>query len=183
MAVELGVIKQIAYVVDDLDAAIARWVEIVHAGPFFRIDNTRIEDLRYRGQPADAALSLAVGNSGGIQIELIQLMDGAPSVYRELPRGVHHLALLAHDFEADSARLERLGHPLAWSLTLPGICRVRYHDTLASFGHFVELWESTRICAACSRWWRTPLANGTGVIPCAASPSNAPVISASSASS
>jgi hypothetical protein len=143
MAIEHGVIKQIAYVVDDLDAAIARWVEIVHAGPFFRIDNARIEDLRYRGAAASAALSLAVGNSGGVQIELIQLMDGAPSVYRELPRGVHHLALLARDFEADSARLARLGHPLAWSLTLPGICRVRYHDTVATFGHFVELWEST----------------------------------------
>ena len=143
MAVEHGVIKQIAYVVDDLDVAIARWVEIVHAGPFFRIDNARIEDVRYRGASTGAALSLAVGNSGGIQIELIQLLDGAPSVYRELPRGVHHLALLARDFEAESARLERLGHPLAWALTLPGICRVHYHDTLASFGHFLELWEST----------------------------------------
>jgi hypothetical protein len=143
MPIEHGVIKQVAYVVDDLDAAIARWVEVVRAGPFFRIDNARIEDVRYRGRPADAALSLAVGNSGGMQIELIQPRDGAPSVYRELPRGVHHLALLARDFEADSARLERLGHPLAWSLTLPGVCRVRYHDTLTSFGHFVELWEST----------------------------------------
>jgi len=148
MAIEPGVIKQLAYVVDDLDAAIARWVALVHAGPFFRIDNARIEDMRYRGRPADSALSLAVGNSGAIQIELIQPLDGAPSVYRELPRGVHHLALLARDFEAESARLEHLGHPLAWSLTLPGICRVRYHDTLASFGHFLELWERTdRMCS------------------------------------
>ena len=143
MAIEHGVIKQIAYVVDDLDAAIASWVEIVHAGPFFRIDNAQATDMRYRGDGAEAMLSLAVGNSGGVQIELIQLMDDAPSVYRELPRGVHHLALLARDFEAESARLERLGHPVAWALTLPGICRVHYHDTLARFGHFIELWEST----------------------------------------
>src|SRR5438128_2216770 len=121
-----GSFKQIAYVVDDLAAAIASWVEIVHAGPFFRIDNAQATDMRYRGDGAEATLSLAVGNSGGVQIELIQLMDGAPSVYRELPRGVHHLALLARDFEAESARLERLGHPVAWALTLPGICRVRY---------------------------------------------------------
>lgn len=143
MALEHGVIKQVAYVVDDLDTAIARWIEVVHAGPFFRIDNALIEDMRYRGRPAEAALSLAVGNSGGIQVELIQLLDGAPSVYRELPHGVHHLALLARDFDADSARLERLGHRVAWSLTLPGICKVRYHDTLAALGHFIELWEST----------------------------------------
>lgn len=143
MGIEHGVIKQIAYVVDDLDAAIATWVEIAHVGPFFRIDDVTIEDMRYRGAPAHAALSIAIGNSGGIQIELIQQRDGAPSVYRELPRGVHHLALLARDFDMESARLERLGHPLAWSLTLPGICRVNYHDTVRSFGHFLELWEST----------------------------------------
>ncbi len=143
MAVEHGVLKQIAYVVDDLDVAIAHWVEIARVGPFFRIDDVAIEDLRYRGAPAQAGLSIAVGNSGGIQIELIQLRDGAPSVYRELPQGVHHLALLARDFETDSDRLERLGHPLAWSLAIPGICRVRYHDTVRTFGHFLELWEST----------------------------------------
>jgi len=78
-----------------------------------------------------------------VQIELIQQHDGAPSIYRELRHGVHHLALLAADFEQDSLRLAALGHPLAWALTLPGICRVHYHDTLARFGHFLELWEST----------------------------------------
>lgn len=148
MPIEHGVVKQVAYVVDDLDAAMARWVELVGAGPFFRIDNAHIEDVRYRGAPAYTEMSIAIGNSGGVQIELIQLRDGAPSVYRELPRGVHHLAILARDFDADSARLTRLGHPLAWALTLPGICRVHYHDTLAAFGHFLELWESTETMRA-----------------------------------
>jgi len=143
MAIEHGVIKQIAYVVDDLDAAIGRWVEVVHAGPFFRFDGLVIDDMRYRGTPARAGMSIAVGNSGDVQIELIQLDDGAPSVYRELKHGVHHLAFLARDLDAESARLARLGHPLAWSLTIPNVCRVHYHDTMATFGHFLELWEST----------------------------------------
>ena len=143
MAIDHGVIKQIAYVVDDLDTAIMDWVHLVHAGPFFRIDDVVVEGVRYRGASADAKLSIAVGNSGGIQIELIQQRDGGPSVYRELRRGVHHLALLARDFEGETARLERLGHPVAFALTLPGICRVHYHDTLARVGHFLELWEST----------------------------------------
>ncbi len=143
MAVEHGVIKQIAYVVDDLDAAAARWVELVQAGPFFRIDDARIEDMRYRGRPVEAGLSLAVGNSGGVQIELIAPQGDGPTVYRELPHGVHHLAMFAKDFDADSARLSDLGHRVAFELTLPGVCRVRYHDTLAVFGHFLELWEST----------------------------------------
>ncbi len=143
MAIEHGVIKQIAYVVDDLDAAIKRWVEVLHVGPFFRLDGVRVEDLVYRGRPAEAELSLALGNSGGVQIELIAQHGAAPSIYREREHGVHHLAVLARDFEGESRRLERLGHPVAWSLTVPGVCRVRYHDTLAEFGHFVELWEST----------------------------------------
>ncbi len=143
MDIEHGVIKQIAYVVEDLDAAIARWVDVMHAGPFFRLDGIVVEDVRYRGAAVPTKLSLALGNSGGTQIELIEIGNAAPSIYRELPRGVHHLAVLAADFEADSQRLEALGHPAALVLTLPGVCRVRYHDTVAAFGHFLELWEST----------------------------------------
>lgn len=143
MAIEHSVIKQIAYVVDDLDAAIARWVEIVRAGPFFRFDGASVADVRYRGQPAETEVSLALGNSGGIQIELIAPRGGAPSVFREVTRGVHHLAYLARDFDGESERLAALGHAVAFALTLPGLCRVNYHDTLAAFGHFIEIWEST----------------------------------------
>src|SRR5215813_5356792 len=143
MSIAHGVIKQAAYIVDDLDAAIMRWVELVGAGPFFRIERAQVEDVRYRGIPINFEASLALGNSGGLQIELIAPHGEAPSIYRDLPRGVHHLAVLARDFERDSARLEGLGHPVAFALTIPGVCRVRYHDTLAAFGHFLELWEST----------------------------------------
>ena len=143
-----GVIKQAAYVVDDLDAAIGRWVELVGAGPFFRIDRAHVTDVRYRGHAIDAEVSLALGNSGGLQIELIAPRGAGPSIYRELSSGVHHLAILARDFDGESARLERLGHPSAFALTLPGICRVRYHDTVAVFGHFLELWESTETMRA-----------------------------------
>ena len=87
MAIAHGVIKQAAYVVDDLDAAIMRWVEVVGAGPFFRIDGARVEDVRYRGRPIDVEVSLALGNSGGLQIELIAPRGEAPSIYRELRRG------------------------------------------------------------------------------------------------
>lgn len=143
MPIEHGVIKQIAYVVDDLDGAIARWVEVLRVGPFFRIDGAAIADVRYRGQPVAADVSLAFGNSGGVQIELIAPHGEMPSIYRERTHGVHHLAYLARDFEGESKRLAALGHPVAWALTLPGVCRVNYHDTLAAFGHFIEVWEST----------------------------------------
>jgi hypothetical protein len=143
MPLEHGVIKQIAYVVDDLDAAIARWVEVVGAGPFFRIDGARIADVRYGGEQVEADVSLAMGNSGGVQIELIAPRGAMPSIYREQTRGVHHLAYLARDFDGEAKRLTELGHPVAWALTLPGVCRVNYHDTLAIFGHFIEVWEST----------------------------------------
>lgn len=137
-----GVVKQIAYVVDDLDAAIARWVEVLGVGPFFRFDGMRVEASRYRGATLPTEVSIALGNSGGVQIELIAPGTPAPSIYRELGRGVHHLAVLARDFEAESVRLAALGHPEALALELP-VGRVRYHDTVAAFGHFVELWEST----------------------------------------
>lgn len=137
-----GVVKQIAYVVDDLDAAIARWVDVLRVGPFFRLDGMRVADSRYRGATLPTEVSIALGNSGGVQIELIAAGGAAPSIYREGRGGVHHVAVLARDFEGESARLAALGHAEALELQLP-VCRVRYHDTLAAFGHFVELWEST----------------------------------------
>src|SRR5215831_1703046 len=99
MPVPPRIIKQVAYVVDDLDAAIAHWVKVVGAGPFFRLDHARAADVRYRGVPIEGDVSLALGNSGDVQIELIAPHGDGPTIYRELPRGVHHLAMFADDFD------------------------------------------------------------------------------------
>ena len=79
-----GEMRQIAFVVRDLDKALRYWTETLGVGPFFLFRNFIPTDYRYRGEPAPAPhLTLALGFSGDMQIELIQQHDDHPSAYRD----------------------------------------------------------------------------------------------------
>ena len=47
----LNTIRQLGYVVSNLDEAIKYWVEVVGAGPFFIIKHCALREQIYRGQP------------------------------------------------------------------------------------------------------------------------------------
>jgi catechol 2,3-dioxygenase-like lactoylglutathione lyase family enzyme len=79
-----GEMRQIAFVVRDLDKALRYWTETLGVGPFFMLRDFIPVDYRYRGESAPAPrLTLALGFSGGFQIELIQQHDDNPSAYRD----------------------------------------------------------------------------------------------------
>ena len=67
----LGTIRQVAYVVEDLDSALEHWIGILNAGPFFVFEHAELSDQLYRGAASSIDVTLAVGNSGDVQIELI----------------------------------------------------------------------------------------------------------------
>ena len=46
----LHTIRQLGYVVSDLDEALKYWVDVVGAGPFFIIEHCALRDQIYRGQ-------------------------------------------------------------------------------------------------------------------------------------
>ena len=88
-------VRQIAYVVEDMEKALKYWTEYLKAGPFFTLEHAPMENQKYRGGPSNADVSIALGNSGDVQIELIHCENDAPSVYKEFfdagRTGVHHL--------------------------------------------------------------------------------------------
>ncbi|MBX3707823.1 MAG: VOC family protein [Pseudomonadales bacterium] len=132
-----GPVMQNGYLVDDLDRAIAHWVEVMGVGPFFVIPDVRMVDPVYRGQPCAAEISIALANSGDLQIELVLQKNAAPSVYREWldegRLGLHHVGFFVDDIEACVAALpapvERLQHGR-------NFC---YIDTVGHPGTMVEL--------------------------------------------
>jgi catechol 2,3-dioxygenase-like lactoylglutathione lyase family enzyme len=99
-----GPIRQNGYVVRDLDAALAHWTGVMGVGPFFRIADQPLSGFRYRGVPSEAAISVALAQSGGIQIELIQPLDEHPSAFRDFLRagrhGLQHVAFWTGEFDA-----------------------------------------------------------------------------------
>ena len=49
----------------------------------FYIDRVKMDYFRHRGQASNVEASIALANSGDLQIELIQQRNDAPSMYKE----------------------------------------------------------------------------------------------------
>jgi len=116
MTVLPGVVRQIGYVVSDLDAVLASWVDL-GVGPWFVMRGIPIRAL-YRGEPCEVTISMALANSGEMQIELIQQEGDTPSIYTEFLRangpGYHQLAYWTDDFDATMASVRDAGWPVVW---------------------------------------------------------------------
>ena len=138
-------IIQMAYIVEDLHAAIAHWTQKLRVGPWFVLEQFSGVDPVYRGQPSRAQITLAMSFAGHMNIELIQTKNDAPSVYREVVErhgyGFHHWGIATWDFDAAVARYQRAGHALAVGLAVPSGGRVGYMDTTAVLPGFTELIE------------------------------------------
>lgn len=139
-----GVI-QMAYVVADLHAAIEGWTRTLRVGPWFVLERFGGIDPIYRGQPSRAEISLAMSFAGHMNIELIQPMNDAPSVYREMIErrgyGFHHFGVASWNFDEAVAAHERAGHALAFRLAVPSGGRVAYMDTTEVLPGYTEVIE------------------------------------------
>lgn len=112
-----GAIRQIGYVVRDLDAAIAGWLQL-GVGPWFVMRGLAMP-AHYRGRPCRTTISLAMANSGEMQLELIQQEDDTPTAYTEFLAahgpGYHQLAYWTDDFESTMDEIAAAGWPVVWS--------------------------------------------------------------------
>ena len=144
-----GTIRQNGYVIRDIEAALDHWINVLGVGPFFYMEQVKVDDLRYRGQPTDAEASIALANSGELQIELIQLRNSAPSMWRDFlnagHEGLQHFAYWMETPEAMDAALARaaeLGYEIGQSGTVGANGRFVYLRTEAHPGTVVELSEA-----------------------------------------
>jgi methylmalonyl-CoA/ethylmalonyl-CoA epimerase len=120
---ELGLppIDQVSYVVEDVDRALERFEPLF--GPFNVIEST-LEGTLYRGRKADVTLKIAFGRSGGIEIELIEVVAGE-SPHKEFleahGEGQHHVRCVVPALEPVVERAERLGFESIWSHQMPAL--------------------------------------------------------------
>ena len=107
-----------------------------------------LENQVYRGQPGDVDVTLALGNSGALQIELIFQHNDAPSVYKEFldagREGVHHFGMMPVDYKAMCQHYRGLGHEAAFECTVGG-AELTYFDTVDTVGHYIELWDNSDV--------------------------------------
>lgn len=158
----VGGIMQMAYIVEDIRAAIDFWIRDTGAGPFFLLDRWTGDDPVYRGASSTAAVSIAMGFAGHMLIELIQPLDREPSVYREAIErtgfGFHHIGIACADVEATIPEYEARGYNLAFKAGVPTGGNVAYMDGGPEKPGFVELIAVTEgMDAAFTNFWRASL--------------------------
>jgi hypothetical protein len=93
---------QLGYVVRDIEAAMDAW--IAHGvGPWFYVDAVEVDYFRHRGEDSPLRMSVALANSGPLQVELIQQRNDAPSLYREFlesgREGFQHISYWTTDYD------------------------------------------------------------------------------------
>ncbi|MCC6849847.1 MAG: VOC family protein [Deltaproteobacteria bacterium] len=142
MSRRFGVIRQIAFVVRDLERARAYWSDTLGVGPFFVLRELRPDTFRYRGAPSPPpAVTIALANSGDVQVELIQPLDDRPSAYRDFlasgREGLQHVSswLTRAEYDAACARLAAAGVSVAHEgAMMGGGVRFAYFATDAAAG-------------------------------------------------
>jgi catechol 2,3-dioxygenase-like lactoylglutathione lyase family enzyme len=162
-AVFPGPIRQNAYIVPDLDEAIARWLSI-GIGPWVVLPSFAQVDSEYRGVATSPVVSIAFANSGPLQIELIRQEDESPSIYKEFTDGggigFHHIAFWSEDFDATIAAATAAGWPVVHHGTGGGIAKFAYLDVRGIPSTVVEVmelnatttWMTTMVREAAQGW-------------------------------
>lgn len=159
-----GPVRQIGYVVRDIEAAMRTWSERLRIGPWFYNRKLELSWYRFRGVEYEGLdMGYALANSGELQIELIEQRCATPSLYREhLERygeGLQHLCVWPEDYEATFAQAVANGLNPAQEGRF-GRVRFAYFEDAAHGGTSLEISELVpgrlpgieRIRAAAATW-------------------------------
>ncbi|MDR3416578.1 MAG: VOC family protein [Nevskia sp.] len=144
---DLGHIRQLGYVVSDLDAAVRGWGAGLGVGPWLVIRNVPLACV-YRGAPSRPMVDIALAYRGGMQIELIRQTDAAPSPYRPFIErgqyGLHHTAYLCERMQDSVEALQAAGLTLVCDINMPTGGRYVYFESpVPGEQSLVELLEAT----------------------------------------
>lgn len=145
-----GAFIQVCHVVDNLEAACARYNRLFGMGPFIGGGNGVLDNHVYRGQPAEPIRIRGVFvQSGDLNIELVELVSAGPSAFHDMypdgGQGIHHMAMFCEDYEGTRDRYVAAGMPVASEFTVSFGAQICYIDARATMGHMIELYPESEI--------------------------------------
>lgn len=140
-----GEVRQIGYVVTDIEAAMRHWYETLGIGPWFYAEKIIDKDFYYHGEPSPIERSVALANSGFIQMELVQQRNRAPSMYLDFldagRTGVQHFAYWTTTFDKHMDLAIKSGMTVGMGGQVGANGRYVYFDCEAHPGTVIELSE------------------------------------------
>jgi len=104
-----GPIDQVSYEVENIDRALPGYEALF--GPF-EVSENALPDCTIRGKQADCTIKMAIGHSGPMEIELIEVVAGETTHtehLREHGEGLHHVRFRVDDIDAKLPELEDAG--------------------------------------------------------------------------
>jgi hypothetical protein len=145
MSRTFGEIRQVAFVLRDLERGLRYWTETLGVGPFYVLRDLVPESYRYRGEVVPAPrVSIALGFSGDVQIELIEQHDDRQSAYRDFlasgREGFQHVSswFTRPEYDPMRSRLLDKGFAIVHEGAIPGSgIRFAYFATETSPGGLV----------------------------------------------
>ncbi len=159
----LGPIRQIAWLTEDLEAAVAQWERIAGLGPWDVFRNLTLVGS-YCGAPATIKFDGAFSFQNDVQIEIIRPHGTGPSPYHDenghVRVGMHHIAWLVEDIATATERARADGLQLLVEGEADGPTRIAYFQAPDEPAMLFEFIEATPLAvktfasgAAASRTW------------------------------
>ena len=113
MTVELPAVSQIGILVNNAEKTAEYYTLTFGIGPFTILDIDMPEGSMLRGKPATGKLRIAIAKMGPVDIELIQVLEGAEyyaEILRHKGEGLHHLGMRINDSDAYENLLAELAN-------------------------------------------------------------------------
>lgn len=147
----LGTLRQLAWVVADIEAAMTHWSRVLGVGPWFHKPRVALTQFRYFGREAGLdqlpELAFAFANSGALQLELIQPLNDVPSLFTDQLRqrgpGMQHVAFWTERYDEQVAQMLAAGYREGHAGRIGNRGRFAYFVHEATPGDVVEISEQS----------------------------------------
>ncbi len=146
---KLPKVGQLGIVVPDIGKAVGYYSKILNIQPWFR-SKTASNNSVFQGESFSLELDIALAFSGGLEIELIQMLTDRECIYSDIMRkqggGLHHIGTMVSGFDKKLEQLQQMGVGVIQSgiiKTVGGaVTKYAYLDTVATCGIISEIIES-----------------------------------------
>jgi catechol 2,3-dioxygenase-like lactoylglutathione lyase family enzyme len=152
LSVELNLppVRQLGIIVKNINRSLPYYSKVLNINPWYHAEIEQSE-IYYKDKKIEVELDLAVGYSGALQFELIQVGKGDRNIYTDLiekqGEGLHHIGFLVSDIDKGIDSLQKCGFQPLQHGTLKtkgkAITRFAYFDSIEQYGYIIELIQTT----------------------------------------
>ncbi len=145
-------IIQIAVVVSDLETKMEQYTKLLGQRPWsvYRHEPPRLHQTTVRGENVDYTMLGAETHVGDMGFELLQPLEGPKEWLEQHGEGLHHVAVMLHDFDESTMlkqRFDEVGASVLMSGRIGELIEFYYLDTAPSLkivlesgsGHAIDL--------------------------------------------